>query len=82
MIMGYQFYPWTHKDVADKIRQTLGLPVDTPKRIEQGTMQRFENWVASGSQLKVDDTKVEKLLAKMEVSYVRPKRETPEAARK
>jgi hypothetical protein len=80
MIMGFQFYPWTHKDVADKIRETLGLPVDTPKRIEQGTMQRFENWVASGSQLKVDDSKVEKLLAKMEASYVRPRRETPEGA--
>ncbi len=26
MIMRYQFYPWTHKDVADKIRRALGLP--------------------------------------------------------
>jgi hypothetical protein len=37
MIMGFQFYPWTHKELADTIRETLGLPVDTPKRIEQGT---------------------------------------------
>jgi hypothetical protein len=22
MIMGFQFYPWTHKEVADKIRAT------------------------------------------------------------
>lgn len=73
MIMGFQFYPWTHKHVADKIRDTLGLPVDTPKRIEQGTMQRFENWIASPSQTKVDDPKVERILAKMEAAYVRKK---------
>lgn len=47
MIMGFQFYPWTHKELANRIRDTLGLPVDTPKRIEHGTMQRFENWIAS-----------------------------------
>jgi hypothetical protein len=77
MIMGYQFYPWTHKNVADKIHQTLGLPVDTPKRIEQGTMQRFENWIAAPPRVKLDDLKVERLLAKMEADYVRPRRETP-----
>jgi hypothetical protein len=80
MIMGYQFYPWTHKDVADKIRATLGLPVDTPKRVEQGTMQRFENWIAAGRPAKLDDPKVERLLAKMEMSYIRRRPETPEAS--
>lgn len=73
MIMGYQFYPWTHKELADKIRDSLGLPVDPPKRIEQGTMQRFENWIASPSQAKVDDRKVERMLARMEATYVRKK---------
>ena len=38
MIMRFQFYPWTHKEIADKIRDELGLPVDTPKKIELGTM--------------------------------------------
>jgi hypothetical protein len=77
MIMGFQFYPWTHKELADKIRDTLGLPVDTPKRIEQGTMQRFENWIVSPRQMRVDDRKVDRLLAKMEAAYVREKRPEP-----
>jgi hypothetical protein len=44
MIMRYQFYPWTHSNLAHEIRGKLGLPVDTPKRIEAGTMLRFEKW--------------------------------------
>ncbi len=74
MIMGFQFYPWTHKELADKIHDILGLPVDTPKRIEQGTMQRFENWIASARPPRVDDPKVERMLAKMEASYVHRKK--------
>ncbi len=70
MIMGYQFYPWTHKDVADKIRESLGLPVDTPKRIEQGTMERFERWIASPPSRKVGEAEVERMLARMEKDYV------------
>jgi hypothetical protein len=71
MIMGYQFYPWTHKAIADQIRKELGLPVDTPKRIELGTMQRFEKWIVSplgtaGS----DSEKVERVLAKIEAPVV------------
>jgi len=72
MIMGFQFYPWSHKAVADQIREKLGLPVDTPKRIEQGTMQRFENWIASAPEPPAKaDPKVEELLRKMERPYVR-----------
>lgn len=76
MIMGFQFYPWTHKDLADRIRDTLGLPVDTPKRIAQGTMQRFENWIASprGASAVVDPAevaKVDRVLATMENQYRR-----------
>jgi hypothetical protein len=72
MIMGFQFYPWTHKEMAEKIRSTLWLPVDTPKRIEQGTMQRFENWITSPKQLSVEDAKVERVLAKLEEYRKRP----------
>ena len=32
MIMGYQFYPWTHADLANEIRDKLRLPVDTPEK--------------------------------------------------
>lgn len=71
MIMTYQFYPWTHKEVADRIRSTLGLPVDTPKRIEQGTMDRFENWVGSEKKVEVDDAKIQRLLEKMKESAER-----------
>jgi hypothetical protein len=49
MIMGFQFYPWTHLELAKEIREKLHLPVDTPRRIEAGTMQKFENWVAQPS---------------------------------
>jgi hypothetical protein len=79
MIMRYQFYPWSHKDVADKISGTLGLPVDTPKRIEQGTMQRFENWIAGDKRGRIDDPKADRLLAKMEEKYVFEKRASPGA---
>jgi len=72
MIMRYQFYPWTHRDVAAKIKERLGLPVDTPKHIEQGTMQRFENWISSPTRIvTVDDEKVERLLKKMDTAYRR-----------
>jgi len=73
MIMGYQFYPWTHKALADEIREKLALPVDTPKRIEQGTMQRFENWIVSPPlQLTESDAKkVEHILAKIEAPVLR-----------
>jgi len=65
MIMTYQFYPWTHKEIADRIRETLGLPVDTPKRIEQGTMDRFEKWVAAPEKVQVDNARVQRVLEKM-----------------
>lgn len=67
MIMKFQFYPWTHKELAGKIRDTLLLPVDTPKKIEDGTMQRFENWVVSPpSHIVVkDQAKIDRLLEKI-----------------
>ena len=78
MIMRFQFYPWTHKEIADKIRDELGLPVDTPKKIELGTMQRFENWISTPQQGVVEDAvKVDRLLAKIEEPYLR-KRGTEE----
>jgi hypothetical protein len=79
MIMGYQFYPWTHKAIADQIRDELGLPVDTPKRIELGTMQRFENWIISPrSAVESDSGKVERFLAKIEEPVVRNRGQEPE----
>jgi hypothetical protein len=49
----------------------LGLPVDTPKRIEQGTMQRFENWIVAPPKWTTDDPmKVDRLLAKIEATHL------------
>lgn len=44
LILGYQLYPWAHRDLAERVRQELGLPVDAPRSLEDGTMQRFLRW--------------------------------------
>ena len=44
LILGHQLYPWTHSDLAKRVREQLGLPVDTPRALYDGTMTRFLNW--------------------------------------
>jgi hypothetical protein len=44
LIMKYQLYPITHKDLARRVAKELGLPVDAPKALQDGTMDRFERW--------------------------------------
>jgi hypothetical protein len=44
LIIKYQLYPWTHKEVAVRVAKLLGLPVDAPKALADGTMKRFVNW--------------------------------------
>jgi hypothetical protein len=44
MIMKYQFYPVSHRALANRVRDELGLPVDCPRRIQDATLQRFLNW--------------------------------------
>lgn len=44
MILKYQLYPWTHGDLARKVANELGLPVDAPKALADGTMERFVRW--------------------------------------
>jgi hypothetical protein len=66
MIMGHQFYPWTHAELAAEIREKLNLPVDTPKKIEAGTMQRFSNWVAHPKVDRPNTFKIDRLLAKFQ----------------
>ncbi|PYS33902.1 MAG: hypothetical protein DMG14_30750 [Acidobacteria bacterium] len=44
MILKYQLYPWTHLDLARRVAKELGLPVDAPKALADGTMDRFERW--------------------------------------
>lgn len=44
LILKYQLYPWTHKDIAARVAKGLGLPVDAPKALADGTMKRFVRW--------------------------------------
>ena len=44
LILKYQLYPWAHRELARTIRDELGLPVDTPKALEDGTIDRFMRW--------------------------------------
>jgi hypothetical protein len=44
LILKYQLYPMAHKDLAKRVREELGLPVDSPQRLADGTMARFVDW--------------------------------------
>jgi hypothetical protein len=44
LILKYQLYPWTHKDLAKRVNKVLGLPVDSPQAWEEGTIERFVKW--------------------------------------
>lgn len=44
LILKYQLYPWGHRDLARRVRTELGLPVDAPRALEDGTMERFVRW--------------------------------------
>jgi hypothetical protein len=44
LIMKYQLYPWSHKDLAKRVNATFGLPVDAPRALYEGTVERFVRW--------------------------------------
>jgi hypothetical protein len=44
MILKYQLYPWTHIDLAKRVRNELGLPVDAPRKLSEGTIEKFVAW--------------------------------------
>jgi hypothetical protein len=44
LIMKYQLYPWSHHQLAKRVAKELKLPVDAPKVIQEGTMNRFLRW--------------------------------------
>lgn len=46
LVLKYQLYPWTHKELAKRVREGLGLPVDAPRALWDGTMGRFLKWHA------------------------------------
>jgi hypothetical protein len=41
LLMKFQFYPFGSESFAADVRKRLGLPVDCPKRLEDGTLQRL-----------------------------------------
>lgn len=41
LIMGHQLYPITHKKLAVRVRNQMKLPVDAPRALYDGTMQRI-----------------------------------------
>jgi len=46
LVLKYQLYPWTHRDLANRVRDNLRLPVDAPRFLQEGTMNRFLKWHA------------------------------------
>ncbi len=44
LVLKHQLYPLSHKTFADEVRKELGLPVDAPKALFDGTIRRFERW--------------------------------------
>lgn len=44
LILKYQLYPWAHRELARRVNAELGLPVDAPRALEDGTMERFLRW--------------------------------------
>lgn len=44
LVLKYQLYPWTHRDLAKRVREALELPVDAPRCLADGTMERFLRW--------------------------------------
>jgi hypothetical protein len=44
LVFKYQLYPFGQKPFADRVREALRLPTDSPARIADGTVQRLLNW--------------------------------------
>lgn len=44
LVLKYQLYPWTHRELAKRVNQELNLPVDAPRFLYEGTMNRFLKW--------------------------------------
>lgn len=44
LILKYQLYHWTHRELAKRIATELGLPIDAPRRLHNQTMARFLDW--------------------------------------
>lgn len=44
LMLRHQLYPLSHRALAAEVRDKMGLPVDSPKALYDGTMNRFVRW--------------------------------------
>ncbi len=44
LILKYQLYPWSHRELAKRVSEHLDLPIGAPRYLEEGTMGRFLKW--------------------------------------
>lgn len=44
LILKWQLYPPAHKELAKRVHAEIGLPVDAPRALADGTMKRFVDW--------------------------------------
>jgi len=44
LILKWQLYPLSHKDLAKRVKEELGLSVDAPRVLAEQTMRRFIAW--------------------------------------
>jgi hypothetical protein len=44
LILKYQLYPWSQRELARRVESQLGLPVRCAKEVEQGLMERLVQW--------------------------------------
>ena len=44
LLMKHQFYPVAHAELAIRVRRELGLPVDSPARLQDSTLERLLTW--------------------------------------
>ena len=44
MIFETKIFELGQKELVDKIKRVIGLPVDCPREIPDGIIKRFENW--------------------------------------
>ena len=54
LIIKYQLYPYYMNDLATRIRTELELPIDTPRKLETGTMQRVLKWHKKNVESKIN----------------------------
>lgn len=44
LMLRHQLYPLSHRALAVEVREKMGLPVEAPKALYDGTMNRFVKW--------------------------------------